>query len=127
MDRLTLWARQGAAVRQAIELGERAPIETASAELTDACQRFAIDSGRWKSWAGSVPDPCCTLEYGLVMRSKNHHEQSYVSHDCWCHSHVDEANLVRRRGAFAYRLNSLDVLQGEVTDCYLYSSSSPSA
>jgi hypothetical protein len=64
------------------------------------------------------------------MQSKNNYEQSHISHDYWCHSHVDEANLVRRLGAFAYRLYSFDVLQGEqgeVADCYLCSSSSPSA
>jgi hypothetical protein len=32
MDSIKLWARNGAAVRQAIELGEMAHIETASEE-----------------------------------------------------------------------------------------------
>ena len=36
MDSITLWARDGEAVRQAIELGEIAHMETASEELTDA-------------------------------------------------------------------------------------------
>jgi hypothetical protein len=35
MDSIKLWARNGEAVRQAIELGEMAHIETASEELTD--------------------------------------------------------------------------------------------
>jgi len=35
MDSIKLWARNGEAVRQAIELGEIAHIETASEELTD--------------------------------------------------------------------------------------------
>jgi len=35
MDSIQLWARNGTAVRQAIELGEIAHIETASEELTD--------------------------------------------------------------------------------------------
>jgi hypothetical protein len=32
MERIKLWARNGEAVRQAIELGEMAHLETASAE-----------------------------------------------------------------------------------------------
>src|SRR5262250_1570767 len=35
MESIKLWARNGEAVRQAIELGEIAHIETASEELTD--------------------------------------------------------------------------------------------
>jgi hypothetical protein len=35
MESLRLWARNGEAVRQAIELGEIAHIETASEELTE--------------------------------------------------------------------------------------------
>jgi hypothetical protein len=37
MDSLKLWARNGAAVRQAIELGEIAHIETAREELPMSC------------------------------------------------------------------------------------------
>jgi hypothetical protein len=65
MDSLKLWARNGAAVRQAIELGEIAHIETASEELTDEFLLFAIDSGLLKSWAGSFPDPRCEPEIAL--------------------------------------------------------------
>src|SRR5262250_2768602 len=57
MDSLKLWARNGEAVRQAIELGEIAHIETASEELTDEFLLFAIDSGLLKRWAGTFPDP----------------------------------------------------------------------
>ena len=57
MESITLWARNGEAVRQAIELGEIAHIETASEELTDEFLLFAIESGLLKSWAGSFPDP----------------------------------------------------------------------
>ena len=35
MESLKVWARNGEAVRQAIELGEIAHLETASEELTD--------------------------------------------------------------------------------------------
>jgi len=62
MESIKLWARNGAAVRQAIELGEIAHIETASEELTDAFLLFAIDSGLLQSWAGSFPDPRCEPE-----------------------------------------------------------------
>jgi Transposase DDE domain len=57
MDSLKLWARNGAAVRQAIELGEIAHIETASEEFTDEFLLFAIESGLLKRWAGTFPDP----------------------------------------------------------------------
>jgi len=57
MESLKLWARNGETVRQAIELGEIAHLETASEELTDEFLLFAIDSGLLASWAGSFPDP----------------------------------------------------------------------
>jgi DDE family transposase len=57
MDRIKLWARDGEAVRQAIELGEIAHIETASEELTDEFLLFAIESGLLKTWAEAFPDP----------------------------------------------------------------------
>src|SRR5262244_1424727 len=57
MDSITLWARNGEAVRQAIELGEIAHLETASEELTDAFLLFGIESGLLKSWAEAFPDP----------------------------------------------------------------------
>src|SRR5499425_3582788 len=67
MDSLKLWARNGEAVRQAIELGEIAHIETASEELTDEFLLFAIDSGLLKSWAGSFPDPRCEPEIAMEV------------------------------------------------------------
>jgi hypothetical protein len=57
MESIQLWARNGEAVRQAIEFGEITHIETASEELTDEFLLFAIDSGLLQSWAGSFPDP----------------------------------------------------------------------
>src|SRR5205814_1540548 len=57
LESITLWARNGEAVRQAIELGAIPHIETASEEFTDEFLLFAIDSGLLKSWAGSFPDP----------------------------------------------------------------------
>jgi hypothetical protein len=65
MDSIKLWAHNGEAVRQAIELGEMAYIETASEELTDEFLLFAIESGLLKSWAGSFPDPRCEPEIAM--------------------------------------------------------------
>ena len=65
MDSIQLWARNGAAVRQAIELGEMAHIETASEELTDEFLLFAIESGLLKSWAEAFPDPRCEPEIAM--------------------------------------------------------------
>src|SRR5499426_1739839 len=67
MDSSKLWARNGEAVRQAIELGELAPLETASEELTDEFLLFAIDSGLLKSWAASFPDPRCKPEIAMEV------------------------------------------------------------
>src|SRR5499427_5188416 len=57
MESMQLWARDGEAVRQAIELGEIAHIETASEELTDEFLLFAIESGLLRTWANAFPDP----------------------------------------------------------------------
>src|SRR5207248_5988409 len=57
MESIKLWARNGAAVRQGIELGELVHMETASEELTDAFLLFAIDSGLLETWAEALPDP----------------------------------------------------------------------
>src|SRR5918912_3600844 len=65
MDSIQLWARDGEAVRQALELGEIAHIETSSEELTDEFLLFAIESGLLKRWARSFPDPRCEPE--IVM------------------------------------------------------------
>src|SRR5262245_3503352 len=63
MDSIKLWARNGEAVRQAIELGEIAHIETASEELTDEFLLFGIDRPQvvhcacrktgWSGWGAS--------------------------------------------------------------------------
>ena len=57
MDSIELWARNGEAVRQAIELSALVHMETASEELTDAFLLFAIESGLLKTWAEAFPDP----------------------------------------------------------------------
>jgi hypothetical protein len=67
MDSIKLWARNGEAVRQAIELGEIAHIETAREELTDEFLLFAIESGLLKTWAGSFPEPRCEPEIAMEV------------------------------------------------------------
>jgi hypothetical protein len=67
MDSIQLWARDGEAVRQALELGEIAHIETASEELTDEFLLFAIDSGLLKTWAEAFPDPRRAPEIGMEV------------------------------------------------------------
>ena len=57
MDTIELWARNGDAVREAIELGELVHLDTASEELTDEFLLFAIESGLLKRWAASFPEP----------------------------------------------------------------------
>lgn len=57
MDTIKLWARNGDAVRQAIELGELVHLDTASEELTDEFVLFAIQSGLLSQGAEAFPDP----------------------------------------------------------------------
>jgi hypothetical protein len=67
MDSIQLWARNGEAVRQAIELGEIAHMETASEELTDEFLLFAIESGLLQTWAKTFPDPRGEPEIGMEV------------------------------------------------------------
>lgn len=57
METSKLWARNGDAVRRAMELGELVHLDTASEELTDDFLLFAIESGLVTNWATSFPDP----------------------------------------------------------------------
>ena len=67
MDSIELWARDGEAVRQALELSEIAHIETASEEFTDAFLLFAIESGLLQTWAKAFPDPRREPEIGMEV------------------------------------------------------------
>jgi len=67
MESIKLWARNGEAVRQAIELGELVHMETASEELTDEFLLFAIESGLVKTWAEAFPDPRAEPEIGMEV------------------------------------------------------------
>jgi hypothetical protein len=67
MASIKLWARDGEAVCQAIELGEIAHMETASEELTDEFLLFAIESGLLQTWAQTFPDPRSAPEIGMEV------------------------------------------------------------
>src|SRR5215831_14495122 len=72
MDAIKLWARNGDAVRQAIELGELVHLDTASEELTDEFLLFAIESGLLQRWAKSFPDPRQEPEIGMEVIVASH-------------------------------------------------------
>ena len=72
MDSIKLWARNGEAVRQAIELGALVHMETASEELTDAFLLFAIESGLLRTWAEAFPDPRAAPEIGMEVMLPAH-------------------------------------------------------
>ena len=67
METIKLWARNGEAVRQAIELGELVHLDTASEELTDEFLLFAIQSGLLEEWAEAFPDPRDEPEIGMEV------------------------------------------------------------
>lgn len=72
METIKLWARNGDAVRQAIELGELVHLETASAELTDAFLLCAIQSGLLAKWAEAFPEPRHAPESGMEVMVASH-------------------------------------------------------
>ena len=57
MESIKLVARNGEAVRQALERGEVLHLDTASEEITDEFLLFAIESGLLRQWADGFPDP----------------------------------------------------------------------
>jgi hypothetical protein len=67
MDTIELIARNGEAVRRALELGDIVHLHTASEELTDEFLLFAIDSGLLNGWAEAFPDPRQEAEIGLEV------------------------------------------------------------
>lgn len=72
MDTIKLWARNGDAVRQAIELGDLVHLDTASEELTDEFLLFAIESGLLTGWSESFPDPRKGPEIGMEVIVASH-------------------------------------------------------
>jgi hypothetical protein len=67
METIKLWARNGDAVRQAIEVGELIPLDPASEELTAEFLLCAIQSGLLSQWAKAFPDPRQEPEIGLEV------------------------------------------------------------
>lgn len=67
METIKLWARNGDAVRQAIELGELVHLDTASEELTDAFLLFAIQSSLLSKWPEAFPDPRQEPQIGVEV------------------------------------------------------------
>src|SRR6266567_9359129 len=67
MKTMKLWARNGDAVRQAIELGDLVHLDTASEALTDEFWLFAIRSGLLSKWAAAFPDPRQEPEIGMEV------------------------------------------------------------
>jgi hypothetical protein len=72
MDTIRLWARNGDAVRQAIELGARVHLDTASEEVTDTFLLFVIESGLLSQWAEGFPDPRGAPEIGMEVIVASH-------------------------------------------------------
>jgi len=72
METIKLWARNGDAVRQAIELGDLVHFDTASEELTDALLLFALHSGLLSKWAEVFPDPRQEPEIGMEGLCASH-------------------------------------------------------
>lgn len=72
METIKLWARNGDAVRQAIELGELVHLDTASEELTDDFLLFAIESGLLAKWAEAFPDPRHKPEIAMEVIVASH-------------------------------------------------------
>ena len=67
MDSIKLWARNGEAVRQAIELDAIAHMETASEELTDEFLLFAIESGLLQTGPRRFPIHAAAPEIGMEV------------------------------------------------------------
>jgi hypothetical protein len=72
METIKLWARNGEAVHQAIELGELVHLDTASEELTDEFLLFALQSGLLSKWAKAFPDPRCEPEVDMEVIVASH-------------------------------------------------------
>ncbi|MCI0350513.1 MAG: transposase [Acidobacteriales bacterium] len=67
MESIRLVARNGEAVRQALERGEVLHLDTASEEITDEFLLFAIKSGLLQQWAEGFPDPRNWSEIGCEV------------------------------------------------------------
>jgi hypothetical protein len=67
METITLWARHGDAVRQAIAWGALVHLDTASEAWTAALLFFALPSGWLSQWAAALPAPRQAPAFGLAV------------------------------------------------------------
>ena len=67
METIKLWARNGDAVRQAIESGELVHLDTASEELTDEFLLLAMQSRLLSKWAEAFPAPRQEPQIGVEV------------------------------------------------------------
>jgi hypothetical protein len=81
MESRTLWARHGAAVRQASELGALVHMATASEERTDALLLCALARGWSQQWAEAVPDPRKAPEMSLEVMLPAHRAGRFAGRD----------------------------------------------
>jgi Transposase DDE domain len=111
MDTIKLWARNGDAVRQAIELGELVHLETASEELTDEFLLFALQSGLLSKWAATFPDPRCEPEISMEVLLASHVAARFAGlYSMRKSGYVLRSALVL--GALGYSLEVLEPEQG---------------
>src|SRR5574341_1046251 len=111
MDTIKLWARNGDAVRQAIELGELVHLETASEALTDEFLLFAIQSGLLSQWAEAFPDPRCEPEISMEVLLASHLAARFAG----LYSMRKSAYVLRSAavlGALGYSIEVLEPEQG---------------
>ena len=111
MDGIQLWARNGEAVRQAIELGDLVHMETASEELTDEFLLFAIESGLSKKWAATFPDPRVEPEIGMEVILPAHLAGRFAGLYAFRKTGY-VLNSARVLGALGYSVEVLEAEQG---------------
>jgi hypothetical protein len=84
MDTIKLWARNGEAVRQAIELGELVHFDTASEELIDEFLWFTIERGLLSKWSEAFPDPRGAPEIGMEVMLASHRAARFAGRYSMC-------------------------------------------
>ena len=109
MDTIKLWARNGDAVRQALELGELVHLDTASEELTDEFLLFAIQSGLLAKWAEAFPDPREEPEIGMAVILASHLAARFAG----LYSMRKSGYVLRSASVLGALGYSVDVLQPE--------------
>ena len=111
METIKLWARNGDAVRQAIEWGELVHLDTASEELTDAFLLFAIQSSRLSKWAEAFPDPRQEPQIGVEVILASHLAVRFAG----LYAMRKSGDVLRSAsvlGALGYRVEVLEPAQG---------------